>query len=106
MELCLREAGWRSEWAGARTPAATIADRVTRGDIAMVAMSASSATSDQTALKAIAEETSRACQASGVLLVMGGSPGQPAQLWDPADGTFTHAAVPDGVAGALSAYRS
>ncbi len=73
VELCLREAGWRSEWAGARTPAATIADRVTRGDIAMVAMSASSATSDQTALKAIAEETSRACQASGVLLVMGGS---------------------------------
>jgi len=73
VEMCLREAGWRSEWAGARTPTSTLAERLSRGDIAMVAMSASSATSDEASLKAIADEASQACRASGALLVMGGS---------------------------------
>jgi excisionase family DNA binding protein len=104
VEMCLREAGWRSEWVGARTPAATIADRLSRGDIAMVAMSASSAVSDEASLRAIAEETSRACQASGVLLVMGGSgswpddPGHGIRLHDL--GEFYHYAVSHRDAGA------
>lgn len=71
-ELCLREAGWRTEWAGARTPASMIAERVERGDLSMVAMSASGVMTDEAALQRAVDETGAACRSAGVTLVLGG----------------------------------
>jgi methylmalonyl-CoA mutase cobalamin-binding subunit len=73
VELCLREAGWRGEWAGARTPTSAITERLERGDLAMVALSASQAMTDAASLRGAADETAEACRAAGVLLVLGGS---------------------------------
>jgi excisionase family DNA binding protein len=72
VELCLREAGWRTEWAGARTPASAIAERVERGDLAMVALSASQALADSASLRRAADEAAAACRPAGVAMVMGG----------------------------------
>jgi len=73
VELCLREAGWRTEWAGARTPAAMIAERVERGDLSMVALSASASMTDGEALRRVVDEAGTACQRVGLPLVLGGS---------------------------------
>lgn len=78
VELCLREAGWRSEWAGARTPVGTVVARVDRGDLAMVALSASATIRDEAVLLRIANEAAAACQAAGTALVLGGGGGWPA----------------------------
>ena len=72
VELCLREAGWRSEWAGARTPVGTIVERVDRGDLAMVALSASRTMKDEAALLRTADDAAAACKAAGAALVLGG----------------------------------
>jgi excisionase family DNA binding protein len=72
-ELCLREAGWRTEWAGARTPVAMVTERVERGDLAMVAMSASGFMTDETALQRAVDETGAACRSAGVTLAVGGN---------------------------------
>jgi excisionase family DNA binding protein len=71
-ELCLREAGWRSEWVGARKPAGTVAERVERGDLAMVALSASQSMTDGAGLSRATDEVATACRAAGVVLVLGG----------------------------------
>jgi hypothetical protein len=55
VELTLREAGWRTEWAGGRTPAGEIVERVTRGGVKMVAISASSWSRETRALDRIIE---------------------------------------------------
>lgn len=81
-ELCLREAGWRSEWAGARTPVGTIVDRVERGDLAMVALSASAAATDGALLSATITQARQACADAGAQLVVGGAGAWP----DPAPG--------------------
>jgi excisionase family DNA binding protein len=72
-ELCLREAGWRSEWAGGRTPVDTIVERIARGDLAMVALSASASVTDAALLARVASEAGRACADAGVQLVLGGA---------------------------------
>jgi excisionase family DNA binding protein len=72
VELCLREAGWRSEWAGARTPTSAITERIERGDLAMVALSASTAMTDGVSLRGAADEAAEACRSADVLLVLGG----------------------------------
>ena len=73
VELCLREAGWRTEWSGARTPAATIVDRVIRGDLAMMAVSASASMTDEVALRRFSDTVGTACQSAGVTFVLGGA---------------------------------
>jgi methanogenic corrinoid protein MtbC1 len=73
VELCLREAGWRTEWAGARTPTGTIGERLERGELAMVALSASASITDVGQLRQAADETAAACQTAGVTLVLGGA---------------------------------
>lgn len=72
VELTVREAGWRTEWAGSRTPVADIADRVRRGGLGMVALSASTWSADRASLAAAADAIGRAAQAAGVDLVLGG----------------------------------
>jgi MerR family transcriptional regulator, light-induced transcriptional regulator len=72
VELCLREAGWRTEWAGARTPVAMVVERVERGDLTMVAMSASCVVTDEAALRRAVDEIGAACRSAGVTLALGG----------------------------------
>jgi excisionase family DNA binding protein len=72
-ELCLREAGWSTLWAGRRTPAMDIADAVARGEVEMVALSASIAAPDCDALRHQLAVIGEACRRHRVPLVLGGS---------------------------------
>lgn len=71
-ELCLREAGWRAEWAGPRTRAQDVVQRLKTAPLHMVALSASSAMSDAGALRALVGKVGAACRAARVPLVLGG----------------------------------
>ena len=52
VELTLREAGWQPLWAGRRTPTAEVVRQVKKGEVDLVALSASSYSADATALAA------------------------------------------------------
>lgn len=71
-ELCLREVGWRCTWSGRRTPADTLAETVARGEIKLLALSASIASSDADKLAAEAKRVGEACRQANVLLALGG----------------------------------
>lgn len=73
VELCLREAGWRAEWAGSRTRPADICERVKGGNVKMVAVSASAAMGDTRILRAQVRTVGSACQRAGIPLLLGGS---------------------------------
>ena len=73
VELCLREAGWRTVWSGSKTPTKDLAALARSGTIAMLAMSASSASSDAQQLARQAEELGADCRQASVLLTLGGS---------------------------------
>lgn len=87
VELCLKEAGWRTQWAGQHTRTLDIVDRVKSGRLAMVAVSAASVSSDATALAAACATIGEACQAENVTLVVGGAGAWPET---PAYGTRFH----------------
>jgi excisionase family DNA binding protein len=72
-ELVLREAGWATLWSGRRTPVAELAAAVRRGQVRLLAVSASSASGDAVGLRRQAELLGRACRVAGVPLVLGGS---------------------------------
>jgi MerR family transcriptional regulator, light-induced transcriptional regulator len=72
-EVCLREAGWRSEWIGSRTRSADVCERVKAGQVRMVALSASAAMSDRRVLRAQVRIVGGACQRAGIPLVLGGT---------------------------------
>lgn len=84
VELCLREAGWRAEWAGSRTRTRDVLDRLRLGGIRMVSMSASVTMSDPAVLAQAATEIGAGCREAGVLLALGGEGAWPS---DPAYGT-------------------
>jgi methylmalonyl-CoA mutase cobalamin-binding subunit len=73
VDLCLREAGWRSEWAGGRTRSSDIVGRVLQGGLDMVAISAAAAHGNRAILEAEVASVGEACEAQGVTLVLGGS---------------------------------
>lgn len=73
VEICLREAGWSPLWLGNRTPVTEIVGRLRDGQIDMVALSASAASSDEGALAAQATALGVACRELGVTLALGGS---------------------------------
>jgi MerR family transcriptional regulator, light-induced transcriptional regulator len=73
VELCLREAGWGTVWSGSRTPTKDLADLARSGDVDMLAMSASPASSDAKQLAREAEQLGAACREAGVILAFGGS---------------------------------
>jgi excisionase family DNA binding protein len=79
-ELCLREAGWATLWAGRATASDEIAAAVRTGVARMVALSASSASADAVALERQAREAAEACRAAGAHLVLGGSGAWPDAL--------------------------
>lgn len=72
-ELCLREAGWATRWVGAPTPAAELLAPIERGEVAMVALSASEAASARARLDAQARTIAAACDRASVALVLGGA---------------------------------
>ena len=72
-ELCLREAGWRAQWTGAHTRASDIVERVQKGGVHMVALSASAFSVDRKALRLEIKRLGIACQRRDVPLVVGGS---------------------------------
>ena len=71
-ELVLREAGWATLWLGRRTPAEELAGALRPGGIGLLAVSASSASTDAVGLRRQADQLGRACRAAGVALVLGG----------------------------------
>ena len=70
-ELVLREAGWRTAWAGAPLPVADLLVAMRQWRPRMVAVSASVA-SKPSVLLAVAARLVEACRADGVALVLGG----------------------------------
>jgi MerR family transcriptional regulator, light-induced transcriptional regulator len=79
-EICLREAGWSTTWAGRRTPVRDIVAAVERGVFDMVALSASSLSADPRALARQAKLLARSCAAERIPLAVGGSGAWPSEL--------------------------
>lgn len=71
-ELCCREAGWSTLWAGRRTPMADLKRSLDEGKLQMVAVSASQASSDGDLLLAQYRALAAACEENEVELVVGG----------------------------------
>jgi excisionase family DNA binding protein len=72
-ELCAREAGWRSEWGGPHTRTTDVIERVTSGDVAMIALSASAQSGQAEALGGEVREVAAACREHNVELALGGA---------------------------------
>jgi methylmalonyl-CoA mutase cobalamin-binding subunit len=72
-EMCLREAGWRAVWSGARTRSSDIVEQVEKGSVQMVALSASAFSIDRKVLRQQMRQVGTACQRHRVLFVLGGS---------------------------------
>jgi len=71
-EICLREAGWSCRWAGRRTPGEDVEEAVRRGQVQMVALSASAASTDARKLGRQYRSLVEAARPRGVVLVLGG----------------------------------
>jgi len=87
VELCLRETTWGTVWSGRRTPNRELAALTLAGQIDMVAVSASAASTDAGRLAKEAEELGRACRTAGIILLLGGSGAWPEE---PRYGTRIH----------------
>lgn len=72
-ELCLREAGWRAEWAGRHARPADVCERVRKTAIDMVALSDSALMQDRKRLRRQMREVGRCCQRAGIPLILGGA---------------------------------
>lgn len=72
-ELCLREAGWNTLWAGRATPTAELERTIRRGEVGLVALSASACSTDALALRRQAEQVGEACLEGGAALALGGT---------------------------------
>jgi excisionase family DNA binding protein len=79
-ELCLREAGKRTLWVGRQTPLREILQLVADGQLAMVAVSASAASTNTRTLGRFARELGVACAKARVDLVVGGAGNWPKEL--------------------------
>jgi len=79
-ELCLREAGWATLWAGRRTPVADLVGVVERGEAGMVALSASTIAVDPDALSAQVKRLESSCAKHRVPLALGGGGPWPGAL--------------------------
>jgi excisionase family DNA binding protein len=70
-ELCFKEEGWNTRWAGRRTPTAELVRLVEGGSVHAVALSAS-VTANRGTLLAQTTAVGQACARRGVHLVLGG----------------------------------
>ncbi len=82
-EICLREAGWSCRWAGRRTPGDDVEEVVRRGQVQMVVLSASAASTDARKLGRQYRGLVEVARPRGVVLVLGGAGAWPE---DPAYG--------------------
>lgn len=78
-ELCLRDAGWSTLWAGRQTPEPDMLAQVASNQVMMVAVSASSASSDEP-LTSFAKSLGAACAKKTIPFVMGGNGPWPTDL--------------------------
>jgi len=78
-ELCCREAGWAVRWAGRRTPLADLTEAIGSGEVQMVALSASRASTDAELLLRNYETVAAAARRANVALVLGGEAPWPEQ---------------------------
>jgi methanogenic corrinoid protein MtbC1 len=81
-ELCLREAGWATLWAGRRTPAVELAAAIERGGIGMVALSASTVSTDSRGIGRQVQRIAAACREQGIALALGGRGAWPERAGD------------------------
>lgn len=72
VELCLREAGWSTTWAGRKTPINFACEFLANGQVGLVAVSASEYSRDTRSLADQAGRLGSACQALGIPLLLGG----------------------------------
>lgn len=73
VELCLREAGWSTLWAGRATPSAELERVVRSGGVRLLALSAAASSTDALSLRRQAQRLGEACAAAGVELALGGT---------------------------------
>jgi excisionase family DNA binding protein len=71
-ELCLVELGWTPLWLGARTPTVETIRMAVKSGARMVAMSASSTSSDAALLRRMVSRVGAGCRPQGIDLVLGG----------------------------------
>jgi excisionase family DNA binding protein len=72
-ELCLREAGWSTLWAGRATPTGEAAALARSGAVQLVAVSASCNSTDDLGLRRQVRVLADACRAGGASLALGGA---------------------------------
>jgi excisionase family DNA binding protein len=72
-ELVAREAGWNVRWVGSRTPTTEVVQRLSTGDIDMVALSASAHSTDSEALAGQIRALAEPAAQHEVALVWGGA---------------------------------
>jgi len=78
-ELCLRELGWITLWAGARTPLAEIEGVVAFLEVELLALSASAFVDDTQGLARVCDTLESACEARGIALALGGTGAWPTE---------------------------
>lgn len=71
-ELCLRELGWTTLWAGTRTPTTELVRIADSMDLRLVALSASALSQDRLRLARSVAELEAACHPRGIALALGG----------------------------------
>ena len=79
-ELALREAAWSTLWAGRRTPTGDLVGVIERGGLGMVALSASTVSSDARNVAAQTRRLEAACRAQRIPLALGGRGAWPERL--------------------------
>jgi excisionase family DNA binding protein len=72
-ELCLWELGWTTLWLGRRTPTSETARFAVDCGAQMVALSASSASSDRALLRNVVDQITSSCRSRDIELVLGGA---------------------------------
>lgn len=72
-ELCLRERGWRTLWAGRSVPVEDLAQHLVRGECEMLALSAAVISQDRERLAALVRTLGGEAAAHDALLIVGGS---------------------------------
>ena len=80
LELCLREAGWRTTWAGRKTPIHFACAFIESSDIGMVAVSASAHSRDPSLLADQARRLGQVCEQKEIPLLLGGMGQWPEEL--------------------------
>ena len=72
-ELASAEVGWKSVWAGRRTPVEEIVRTVHSIPVDVVGLSASLVSTDEVGLQRLVRRIGEACEAKGASIVLGGS---------------------------------